>query len=279
MPKTSASSPKACGTASEAIRSAPMVDSRTTRTAPSSEAAVLASHTYDSHANHSAARIAIPSNSRVHPASWETNALTWVIAKTKTRSKKSSSGLTGCSSSSSTEAMLSSRPRRLGERLDRGAGGAEAGGLAQLLGLVGALPREVVVLAAEVPVGGGLLVDRAVQVQRVAEGARAQVEVLVDELLDLAAADLLGAERLDHDRHRVRHADGVGDLDLGALGEAGGDDVLGHVAGRVGGRAIDLRRVLAAERAAAVAGHAAVGVDDDLAPRKAAVAHRAADHE
>src|SRR5512133_1102278 len=279
MPKTSASSPNACGTASEAIRSAPMVDSRTTRTAPSSDAAVLASHTYDSHANHSAARIAIPSNSRVHPASWETNALTWVIAKTKTRSKKSSSGLTGCSSSSSTEAILSSRSRRLGERLDGGARGAEAGGLAQGGSLVGALPGEVVVVAAEVPVGGGLLIDRAVQVQGVAEGAGAQVEVLVDEPLDLPAADLVGPEGLDHDRHRMRDADGVGDLDLGAGGQPRGHDVLGHVTRGVRGRAVDLRGILSAERAAAVTGHAAVGVDDDLAPGQPGVAHRPADDE
>ena len=39
------SSPKACGTASDAISIAPIADSRTTRTAPSSDAAVLASHT------------------------------------------------------------------------------------------------------------------------------------------------------------------------------------------------------------------------------------------
>src|SRR5439155_14194392 len=40
--------------------------------------------------------------------------------------------------------------------------------------------------------------------------------------------------------------------------------------------AIDLGRVLAAEGAAAVPAAAAVGVDDDLAPRQAAVAVRAA---
>ncbi len=50
--------------------------------------------------------------------------------------------------------------------------------LAQRLGLVGALPREVVVVAAEVAVRRGLLVDRAVQSQLLAERARAQVEVL-----------------------------------------------------------------------------------------------------
>ena len=67
-----------------------------------------------------------------------------------------------------------------------------------------------------------------------------QVEVLVDELGDLAAADLLGAERLDHHRHGVRDADRVGDLHLGAVGQAGGHDVLGHPARGVGGGAVDL---------------------------------------
>ena len=63
------------------------------------------------------------------------------------------------------------------------------------------------------------------------------------------------------------------------LREPGGDDVLRDVARVVAGRAIDLRRVLAAEGAAAVTAHAAVGVDDDLAAGEAAVAVRAADDE
>ena len=53
---------------------------------------------------------------------------------------------------------------------------AEAGGLAQRVGLVRLLPGEVVVLAAEVAVGRGLLVDRPVQVEVLAERARTQVE-------------------------------------------------------------------------------------------------------
>ena len=77
----------------------------------------------------------------------------------------------------------------------------------------------------------------------------------------------------------MRDADRVGDLELAAVGEPGGDDVLRHVARRVGGRAVDLGRILAGERPAAVRRRAAVGVDDDLAPGQAGVAHRAADHE
>ena len=44
-----------------------------------------------------------------------------------------------------------------------------------------------------------------------------------------------------------------------------GDDVLGRIARHIRGAAVDLGRVLAAEGAAAVAGVAAVGIDDDLA--------------
>src|SRR5918998_225899 len=59
--------------------------------------------------------------------------------------------------------------------------GAEAGGRGEHGGLVGLLPREVVVLAAEVAVGRGLLVDRPMELEVLAEGAGAQVEVLVDQ--------------------------------------------------------------------------------------------------
>src|SRR6185369_3295130 len=76
-----------------------------------------------------------------------------------------------------------------------------------------------------------------------------------------------------------RHADRVADLNLAAVGNARGDDVLGDVARSVGGRAVDFRRILARERAAAVTGPAAVGVYDDLAPGQAAVADRTADDE
>ena len=64
-----------------------------------------------------------------------------------------------------------------------------------------------------------------------------------------------------------------------AIGEAGGDDILGEIARGIGGRAIDLGRVLAGEGAAAMRGRAAVGIDDDLAAGEAGVAIRSADDE
>ena len=86
-------------------------------------------------------------------------------------------------------------------------------------------------------------------------------------------------ERLELDRDRARDADRVGDAHLAAPRGARGDDVLGDPARRVGAGAVDLGGVLARERAAAVARHAAVGVDDDLAAREPGVRARAAEDE
>src|SRR6185503_13519649 len=91
--------------------------------------------------------------------------------------------------------------------------------------------------------------------------------------------DIAGAVGVDQNRHRIGDADGIGDLDGALGGDTGGDHVLGEIARGIGGRAVDLGRVLAGKRAAAVRGVAAIGVDDDLAAGEAAIAVRAADHE
>src|SRR5690606_507682 len=95
---------------------------------------------------------------------------------------------------------------------------------------------DLVRLAAEVAVGGGGLVHRVHQVQHLDDAVRTQVEVLADQLLDLRVRDAAGAEGGDRDRGGFGHADGVGHLHLALVGQAGGDHVLGHVAGGVGGR-------------------------------------------
>ena len=91
------------------------------------------------------------------------------------------------------------------------------------------------VVAAEVAVRGGLRVDRAAEVEVAQDRGRPEVEVLADELLDPRHGRRCSvSKRVDEDRERVRDADRVGDLDLAALGEPGGDDVLRDVARGVG---------------------------------------------
>ena len=122
-------------------------------------------------------------------------------------------------------------------------------------------------------------VHGAQEIERLDDRAGAEVEERLHDLGDAVVVGDARAERRDVDAHRTRDADRVGDLDLGALRDAGRDDVLRDVAREVRGAAIDLRRILAAERAAAVAAHAAVGVDDDLAAREARVTVWATDDE
>ena len=88
-----------------------------------------------------------------------------------------------------------------------------------------------------------------------------------------------GAEGVDQHRDRVGDPDGVGQLHLHPVGEAGGHAVLRHVASHVAGGTVDLRGVLAREGPAAVGGRAAVGVDDDLPAGHTGVAVRPAHHE
>ena len=132
---------------------------------------------------------------------------------------------------------------------------------------VGAFPGELGLAAAEVAAGGRLAIDRPPQVEVLDDAAGREREQLADQLADPLVVDAAGPLRIDVHAHRLGHADGVGQLHLAAIGQAGRDDVLGHVPGHVGGAAIDLRRVLAAERPAAVPAPAAVGIDDDLAAR------------
>src|SRR5438477_60399 len=153
-------------------------------------------------------------------------------------------------------------------------GAPEPGGRAQVADAVGALPGEVRPLgdAPEVTVGGGALVDGALQPERADDGRGLQVEYLAHDGRDLLVGQGAAPEGVHQDGDRVRDADRVRDLHLAALRQLGRHDVLGDVAHHVGGAAVDLRGVLAAEGAAAVPPVATVGVDDDLPPGEAAVA-------
>src|SRR5438445_11633455 len=151
-----------------------------------------------------------------------------------------------------------SEAERLGERCLRPGTAGEG------FGKVGLLPGQVEVGTAEVAVRRGLPEDRPAPPEAIDALPRTEVEVLVDEPPDHVIVDGPGAERLDVEGHRLRDADDVRDLDLAAARETGRDDVLRDVTRGVRAGPVDLRRVLAAESAAAVRRVAAVRVDEDL---------------
>src|SRR5689334_10142146 len=75
------------------------------------------------------------------------------------------------------------------------------------------------------------------------------------------------------------HTDSVCDLYLNTVCDTRSNDVLCYVACCVSCRAIHLCGILAAEGAATMATHAAVGIYNDLAASDAGIAHRTTDHE
>src|SRR6185369_16491707 len=91
--------------------------------------------------------------------------------------------------------------------------------------------------------------------------------------------NLGSAEGVDQHTDWFGYADGVRELNFATISQSSGHDVLGNVTRHVGGRAIDFGRIFAAECAAAVTAHTAVGVDNDLASGQAGIPHRSADYE
>ena len=127
--------------------------------------------------------------------------------------------------------------------------------------------------------GGRAAVDGAAEIETADDRFRTEVEGRFHGFRELAVGNLAGAKGVHHDGNRLCHADGIGKLDLAALGKPGCHDVLCDVPRRIGCTAVHLGGILAGECAAAVARVTAIGVHDDFAPCEAGVTVRPADDE
>src|SRR5260221_1210723 len=158
-------------------------------------------------------------------------------------------------------------------------GNAKSRGLAQSIGAVGFFPSEAGTGAAEMAVSGCLLINRPAKIERFDDRLRRERKILANELGDFFFGNRASAERVHHHGDGLGDADRIGELNFSAAGEAGGDDVLGDVAGHVAGRAVYFGRILAGEGATAVTAVTAVGIHNDFAAREASIAHWPADDE
>ena len=139
-----------------------------------------------------------------------------------------------------------------------------AGRRAQRLGAIHTFPRQIDVRSAEMAERGRLTINRATQIQHVDDAGRTKIKLLSDDFRQCVVGNDAGALRIDQQRNRIGHADCVSQLDFTALGQSRRNDVLRDVARGIRGAAINFCRILAAERAAAVAGISAVCIDDDF---------------
>ena len=120
-------------------------------------------------------------------------------------------------------------------------------------------------------------IDGLAQIQLADDARRRQIAGLAQQLGHGLVGDLTGAVAIHPDGDRLRHTDGIGQLHLDLLGQAGSHQILGHIAGHIGSAAVHLGGVLAGEGAAAVGEIAAVGIHNDLPPGQAGVAVGTAD--
>src|SRR5882724_10244401 len=108
-------------------------------------------------------------------------------------------------------------------------------------------------------VGSRLLIDRASEIQRGNDTGRGQLEMFAHQFLDLLLVDLSCSKRFDKNRNRVGNADGVSQLNLAFFSKTGRDNVLRDVSRHISCGTVNLRRVFARKRAAAVRSISAVG--------------------
>lgn len=99
-----------------------------------------------------------------------------------------------------------------------------------------------------------------------------QVEILIDDSEQLLLRQLRCAVVEDRNGEWLCDTDSVCDLDEAAPAEAGLHQRLGHPPGRISGRPVHLREVLAGEGSATVRSPTAVRVDDDLAASQTCIA-------
>src|SRR5690606_26291482 len=132
-------------------------------------------------------------------------------------------------------------------------------------------PRQIGL--SKVAIGRGSPVDRTSQVQPPDDVCRLETE-RIRECQRISG--VAGAEGVDVERKGLGETYAVGDLHFHPTGEAGADDLPGHVPGKVRPASIDLRRILPAEGAATVSAHTAVCIDYDLAAGQSGIDRRPA---
>ena len=89
--------------------------------------------------------------------------------------------------------------------------------------------------------------------------------------------DLLRSKGIHAEGHRLGKANGVAQLHLALIRQAGENDILGDVARHVCAAAVRLGGVLAGKRATTVACIAAIGIRNQLSSHQTGIAGRAAD--
>ena len=105
-------------------------------------------------------------------------------------------------------------------------------------------PRKIDVRPAEMSVRRRLLVNGTAQIQHVDDARRTELKVFAHQFHDLFIVNPARAESIHKNGNRLCYADRIGQLDFAFIGDPCRDDVLGHIARRIGSRTVHFRRSL-----------------------------------
>lgn len=97
--------------------------------------------------------------------------------------------------------------------------------------------------APNVAVRRSLLVDRRTEFETCLDGGGAHIKQSGRDMryFSIRHIDMGRAESIDRQADRLSNADSIGNLDKGAVGNAGSNKVLGYVTSGIGCRAVDFR--------------------------------------
>lgn len=131
----------------------------------------------------------------------------------------------------------------------------------------------------EVTVRGGLQVLGLLEVELSHDNSGSEVPVVSDDVNQVSVRLLAGTVGLDKDGQGLGNTDGVRQLDQASSGKTGVDQGLGDPSGSVGGRSVDLGKVLTGEGTTTVGTPTSVGVDNDLSAGQTSVTLGTTDNE
>ena len=151
---------------------------------------------------------------------------------------------------------------RLGDKLFEG------------IGFVSPFPveRVQIIFSTEVPVVGSFTVNRTEQFKLLDDCGRFEIENFANGLFDFHFVHRSRPKGIDGNTNRIRIPDRVGKLDFASVSQTGSHHVFRNVSTHVSRRTIHFGRVFSRERAAAVAAHSSVGIDNDLASGQPSIA-------
>src|SRR5699024_4915395 len=87
------------------------------------------------------------------------------------------------------------------------------------------------------------------------------------------------SERLDAYRYRLRHGNRIGELQFATVRQFGGDDILRHITGSVGGRSVYFGRILPRKGSPSVTRIPTVRIDNNFTTSQSSIPLRTTDHK